>query len=258
MLANKIIAFMSIKSLLKTCILITVLTVSNLTLAGIPTIDPAALIQAVLEYQKQIEQYKNQLQQYEDRIRNSKLPKDFVWSDLTKTLHELEQKQQELNELKKLIGNVDTFKQFKTVEDYAQNPCLQVDNNKCTKEEFDKLDEYVKQDKQTIKLATSNAYALSVKSSEEIVQDTKQLQQLQKKAQKATGANEIAQINNQIVAIQTKQLLRQNELLAEQIRQQTIKDKLEQEQVEKASAIHNKNVRKNAKRSKNDEISSDW
>jgi len=234
-------SFRQYQTLIKAVITSLILSCSNLTFAnGIPTIDPIALIQAVKEYTKQLQQYKTQLQQYEDMIRNSQLPKDFVWSDINHVLNELKKKQRDLEELQKLVGDANTFAEFKTAEDYAQNPCLQVDNPNCTEEEFAKLGELNNQDKQTSKLAVANAYYLSVKTSEEIAEDAKKLQQLQQKAQSAQGTNEINQINNQIAAIQTKQLLRQNELLAEQIRQQAIKDKLLQQNHEKTLAFDNK------------------
>jgi len=67
-------------------LLIFSLAINTNIFAGIPTVDPGALIQSIREYKKQIEQYQMQLRQYEDMIKNSKLPKDFVWSDLSKTL----------------------------------------------------------------------------------------------------------------------------------------------------------------------------
>jgi len=231
----------SIKTWFKSYLFIITISCINFVYAGIPTIDPAALVQAIQNYQKQILQYQTQLRQYEDMIKNSKLPKDFVWSDINNVLAELKKKQSELDELKKLVGDVDSFSEFKTAEDYAKNGCLQPGNNKsCTKEEQEKLKQQRIQNKEISRKNTASAYALSIKAQEEIASDTKLLQQLQQKAQKATGANEIAQITNQITALQTKQLLRKNELLAEQIRNQAIKDKLAQEKSEETIAHHQK------------------
>jgi len=209
--------------------------------AGIPTIDPASIAQSIIMTLKQIEQYKTQLKQYEDRLKNSKNPKDFVWSDLGQTLKDLKAKEQELFELQKLIGDAASFGEFKTAQDFADNPCLQPGNAKnCNEEELQKLADINQQNKDVEQKSITNAYKLSIEATKDVQSDTVKLQQLQKKAQDATGANEIAQINNQIVALQTKQLLRKNELLTEQIRVQAIKDKLEQERRTKSLVVSNK------------------
>jgi len=220
-----------------------VLFCSDFSYAGIPTMDPVALVQAVVEYQKQIQQYQTQLHQYEDMIKNSKLPKDFVWGDVSNVLAELKKKQSELDEIKKLIGDVDTFAEFKTTDSWKENPCLSTTNDDdCNAEELSKLSEQQQQSVDVKQKSIASAYVLSIKAQEEVINDTQLLQQLQQKAQKATGANEIAQITNQITALQTKQLLRKNELLAEQIRQQAIKDKLDSETQAQRTAIFDKKI----------------
>ncbi len=210
--------------------------VSGTTIAGMPVIDGAnlienkvAAIENIAQTTKQIQQYRTQLQQYENMLLNTTAPSRYIWADAQRTITALRGEIDTLNYYKRQLGDTDTYlNQFRDLEYYRTSRCAGTAG--CA--EADRFQS------EAVKRANDALLRGVDQQQDQLQADAEQLNRLQSEAQGATGQLQAIQFANQLASSQTNQLLQIRAALlaqqnAETVRAQAVADR---EAREKASS----------------------
>ena len=190
--------------------------------AGIPVIDGGNLIQnvmsameAVAQTAKQIEQYQTQLQQYENMIQNTTAPAAYIWDQAQSTMNTLLAAQDTLNYYKNQVGSLDAYLgKFQDVAYYRSSPCFS--SGGCSDAERAAMEQNRRLASESQKKANDALFKGLDQQQDALTADARTLQQLQGKAQGATGQMQAIGYANQLASQQANQLLQIRGLLMAQ------------------------------------------
>lgn len=190
--------------------------------AGIPVIDAGNLtqnvmtaIEAVAQTAKQIQQYQTQLQQYENMLQNTMAPAAYIWDQAQATMNSLRQAQDSLAYYKNQLGSLDSYLgKFQDVAYYRSSPCFS--SGGCTDAERAAMDENRRLASESQKKANDALFRSLDKQQDALNADARTLEQLQGRAQGATGQLQAIGYANQLASQQANQLLQIRALLMAQ------------------------------------------
>ena len=191
--------------------------------AGIPVIDGGNLVQnvmsameAVAQTAKQIEQYQTQLQQYENMLQNTLAPAAYIWDQAQATMNSLLAAQDTLNYYKNQLGSLDSYLgKFQDVAYYRGSPCFNGSGG-CTPSEKAAMEENRRLANESQKKANDALFRSLDKQQDALTADARTLQQLQGRAQGATGQLQAIGYANQLASQQANQLLQIRTMLTAQ------------------------------------------
>lgn len=190
--------------------------------AGIPVIDGGNLVQNVMsamesvaQTAKQIEQYKTQLQQYENMLQNTAAPAAYIWDQAQSTINSLLAAQDTLTYYQNQLGSLDAYLgKFQDVAYYRSSPCFS--SAGCSDAERAAMEQNRVLASESQKKANDALFKGLKKQQEALTADARTLQQLQGKAQDATGQLQAIGYANQLASSQANQLLQIRGLLLAQ------------------------------------------
>lgn len=197
--------------------------ISNTANAGIPVVDASNLqqnvmntVESVAQTLKQIEEYRTQLQQYENQLQNTVAPAAYIWDQAQTTINGLMNAVNTLDYYRNQFGSVDKYlSKFQDVSYYRNSPCFKV-GGQCTPAERALLEENRTLASESQKKANNALFEGLDKQQQNIKHDSRQLEELQRKAQGARGQMEAIGFANQIASQQSNQLLQIRGLLIAQ------------------------------------------
>jgi len=200
------------------------ITVPTAQASGIPTVDIAAIAQAILQVMESIqqttslmEQYETQLEQYENQLQHSLAPAAYIWEQASITMSKLERAQAMLDVYNNQLGGLEGYLgQFKDVNWYKRSPCFS--KNGCTPEELKamaELHERILAEQNKAQLDTNQkAVELAVVQIKTSENASKQIKQIQSQASSAQGQLQAIGATNQFAALQGEQLININNQMA--------------------------------------------
>ena len=212
--------------------------------AGIPVIDGGNLVQnvmsameAVAQTAKQIEQYQTQLQQYENMLQNTMAPAAYIWDQAQATMNNLLAAQDTLNYYKNQLGSLDSYLgKFQDVAYYRGSPCFNGSGG-CTPAEKAAMEENRRLANESQKKANDALFRSLDKQQDALTADARTLQQLQGKAQGATGQLQAIGYANQLASQQANQLLQIRAMLLAQQNAIAAKAAADQDQAARDQAM---------------------
>lgn len=212
--------------------------------AGIPVIDGGNLVQnvmsameAVAQTAKQIEQYQTQLQQYENMLQNTMAPAAYIWDQAQATMNSLLAAQDTLNYYKNQLGSLDSYLgKFQDVAYYRGSPCFNGSGG-CTPAEKAAMEENRRLANESQKKANDALFRSLDKQQDALTADARTLQQLQGKAQGATGQLQAIGYANQLASQQANQLLQIRAMLLAQQNAIAAKAAADQDQAARDQAM---------------------
>jgi len=186
---------------------------------GIPTVDAAAIAQAILQVMESIQhttalmnQYQTQLEQYENQLQHSLAPAAYIWEQYSVTKSKLEAAQGMLDVYDRQLGSIEGYLgQFKDLNWYKRSPCFS--KNGCTPEEqkaMQELQERMSASQSTTQQKTNHrSLELLNKHLEAEEKDSSRVRrkQIQDEAAKAQGQLQAIGATNQFSALQSDQLI---------------------------------------------------
>ena len=189
---------------------------------GIPVIDGANLsqtvmtaIESVAQTLKQIEQYQTQLQQYEIQLQNSVAPAAYIWDRAQATINGLMGAVDTLNYYKAQLGGIDAYLgKFQDVAYYRGSPCFS--GAGCSDAERAAMNENRRLASESQKRANDALFRGLDQQQEALKTDARTLEQLQARAQGASGQMQALGYANQLASQQANQLLQIRALLIAQ------------------------------------------
>ena len=204
--------------------------------AGIPVIDVAGLVQAVLtaienvtQTLQLIDQYRTQLSQYENMLINTVNPDTWIWDRAQQTMNDLRRAVDTIDRYKTQYQSIDGYLgNFKDLKYYQNNPCLT--SAGCTSAERKALDDSRVLASESQKRANDAVFKGLEIQQDSIESDARQLERLQVSAQTAEGQVQAIQYANQFASNQANQLLHIRSLM---VAQQTAAAALAQGEVNK-------------------------
>jgi len=190
--------------------------------AGIPVIDGGNLVQNVMtaiesvaQTAKQIQQYQTQLQQYENMLQNTAAPAAYIWDQAQSTINSLLAAQDTLTYYQNQLGSLDAYLgKFQDVAYYRGSPCFS--SAGCSDAERAAMEQNRALASESQKKANDALFKGLKKQQEALTADARTLQQLQGKAQGATGQMQAIGYANQLASQQANQLLQIRGLLIAQ------------------------------------------
>lgn len=190
--------------------------------AGIPVIDAGNLTQNVMtamesvaQTLKQIEQYQTQLQQYENQLQNTLAPAAYLWDQAQSTINGLMIAIDTLDDYKRELGSLDAYLgKFQDVAYYRGSPCFSAGG--CSEAERAVMAENRRLASESQKKANDALFRGLDRQQEALKADARTLEQLQSRAQSATGQMQAIQYANQLASQQAQQLLQIRGLLIAQ------------------------------------------
>lgn len=190
--------------------------------AGIPTIDVAGLIQAVLsalenvsQTLQMIESYRTQLVQYENQLVNTLNPDTWIWDQAQQTMNDLRRAVDTIQGYKNTLGSLDNYlDKYKDLKYYKNHPCLT--SNGCTDTQRQDLINIREFASEATKKANDALFKGLDIQQDSMVSDARQLERIQNAAQTAGGQVEAIQYANQLAGNQANQLLQIRSLLVAQ------------------------------------------
>lgn len=203
--------------------LIVALSVGPLTVrAGIPVIDASNLsqtvmtaIESVAQTLKQIEQYQTQLQQFENQLQNTVAPAAYIWDRAQATINGLMGAVDTLNYYKAQLGGIDAYLgKFQDVAYYRGSPCFS--GAGCSDAERAAMNENRRLASESQKRANDALFRGLDQQQEALKSDARTLEQLQSRAQGASGQMQALGYANQLASQQANQLLQIRALLIAQ------------------------------------------
>lgn len=191
--------------------------------AGIPVIDAGNLtqnvmtaIESVAQTLKQIEQYQTQLQQYENMLQNTVAPAAYIWDQAQTTINGLVNAVDTLDYYKTQLGSIDAYLgKFKDAAYYRSSPCFNGSDG-CTPAEKAAMEESRRLASESQKKANDALFRGLERQQDALVADARTLEQLQARAQSATGQVQAIGYANQFASQQANQLLQIRGLLVAQ------------------------------------------
>ena len=190
--------------------------------AGIPVIDGGNLaqnimtaIESVAQTLKQIEQYQTQLQQYENQLQNTMAPAAYIWDQAQTTINRLIAAQNTLAYYENQLGSLDRYlAKFQDVAYYRSSPCFS--SGGCSDAERAAMEQNRRLASESQKKANDALFKGLDQQQDALTADARTLQQLQGKAQGATGQMQAIGYANQLASQQANQLLQIRGLLIAQ------------------------------------------
>lgn len=190
--------------------------------AGIPTIDVAGLIQAVLsalenvsQSLQMVEQYRAQLNQYENQLLNTLNPETWVWDRAQQTMNDLRNAVDTIEGYKNTLGSLDNYlDRFRDLDYYKNNPCFT--SAGCTDIQRQQVLESRSLASESMKKANNALFKGLDMQQDALVSDAKQLERIQNAAQTSEGQVQAIQYANQLAGNQANQLLQIRSLLVTQ------------------------------------------
>jgi P-type conjugative transfer protein TrbJ len=190
--------------------------------AGIPVIDVAGLVQAVLsavenvaQTLQMVESYRTQLTQYENQLLNTINPDTWIWDRAQQTMNDLRRAVDTIQGYKNTLGSLENYlDKYKDLNYYKNHPCLT--SAGCTdtqRQDLMNIREFASE--ATKKANDSLIKGLDIQQ-ESMVSDARQLERIQNAAQTAGGQVEAIQYANQLAGNQINQLLQIRSLLVAQ------------------------------------------
>jgi len=199
---------------------LTPMTVPTAEASGIPTVDVAAIAQAVLQVMESIQQttalmdqYQTQLEQYENQLQHSLAPAAYIWEQASLTMSKLEKAQAMLDVYNNQLGGLEGYlSQFKDVNWYKRSPCF--GKNGCTPEELKAMRE-LKERMDKTQVETNIAAVKSAANYQKATKEhTDHLAQIKRQASGAQGQLQAIGATNQFAGFQGDQLISINSQLA--------------------------------------------
>ncbi len=189
---------------------------------GIPVIDAGNLtqnvmtaVESVAQTLKQIEQYQTQLLQYENQLRNTLAPAAYIWDRAQSTMNKLLAAQDTLNYYKNQLGSLDHYlSKFQDVSYYRGSPCFSAAG--CSAAEWATMNENRRLASESQKKANDALFRGLERQQDALQADARSLEQLQARAQSATGQMQAIGYANQLASQQANQLLQIRGLLIAQ------------------------------------------
>lgn len=190
--------------------------------AGIPVIDVAGLIQAVLtalesitQTLQMIDSYRTQLTQLENQIVNTVNPDTWIWDRAQQTMNDLRQAVDTIQGYKNTLGSLDNYlDKYADLNYYKNHPCLS--NAGCSEAQRQNLLEVRAFASEANKKASDAMFRGLDMQQETLVSDARQLERIQSASQTAGGQVEAIQFANQLAGNQVNQLLQIRSLLVAQ------------------------------------------
>ena len=190
--------------------------------AGIPVIDVASLVQAVMtaienvtQTLQMVEQYKTQLTQYENQLINTVNPETWIWDSAQETMTDLRGAVDTIEGYKNSLGSLDHYlDKFKDLSHYKNHPCFSSDG--CTDVQRQDLMNIRSFASEGIKKANDALFRGLDLQQESMISDARQLERIQEASQTARGQVEAIQYANQLAGNQANQLLQIRSLLVAQ------------------------------------------
>ncbi len=190
--------------------------------AGIPVIDAGNLTQnimtameSVAQTLKQIEQYQTQLRQYENQLQNTLAPAAYIWDAAQTTIHDLLSAIDTLEDYQRALGSLDAYLgTFQDVAYYRASPCFSAAG--CSEAERAILAENRRLAAESQKKANDALFRGLDRQQAALKTDARTLEQLQGRAQTASGQMQAIQYANQLASHQAHQLLQIRGLLLAQ------------------------------------------
>lgn len=212
--------------------------------AGIPVIDAGNLrenvmsaIENVAQTLKQIDQYQTQLQQYENQLQNTIVPAAYIWDQATRTMDNLRASIDTLDYYKRQLGSIDAYLgKFQDVAYYRGSPCFNGSGG-CTPAEKAAMEENRRLANESQKKANDALFRSLDKQQDALTADARTLQQLQGKAQGATGQLQAIGYANQLASQQANQLLQIRAMLLAQQNAIAAKAAADQDQAARDQAM---------------------
>lgn len=212
--------------------------------AGIPVFDSGNLtqnimtaIESVAQTLKQIEQYQTQLQQYENMLQNTLAPAAYIWDQAQSTIARLLATQNTLAYYQNQLGSLDTYlSKFKDVSYYRSSPCFNGSGG-CTPSEKAAMEENRRLANESQKKANDALFRSLDKQQDALTSDAHNLQQLQGRAQGATGQLQAIGYANQLASQQANQLLQIRAMLLAQQNAIAAKAAADQDQAARDQAM---------------------
>lgn len=190
--------------------------------AGIPTIDIAGLIQAVLsalenvsQTLQMVEQYRAQLNQYENQLQNTLNPETWLWDEAQQTMNDLRRAVDTIEGYKNTLGSLDNYlDQFRDLDYYKNNPCFT--SVGCSDTQRQSVVNARSLASESMKKANDALFKGLDMQQDALVADARQLERIQGAAQTAEGQVQAIQFANQLAGNQANQLLQIRSLLVTQ------------------------------------------
>jgi len=208
--------------------------------SGIPTVDIAAIAQAVLQVMESIQQttalmdqYQTQLEQYENQLRNSMLPPRYLWDEADSTINKLIALQGTLAHYQRQLGGLQEYMDlFQTEANYKSNPCFN-GTQSCSAADWQAIQKKDQLINESQKSANNDWLKMVNEQQQSLKRDAAKLSQLQANAQTATGqmealsyANQFAsQQNHLLMQMHTTLLAQQQALAIQQSRQKDLEER---------------------------------
>lgn len=190
--------------------------------AGIPVIDVAGLVQAVLsavenvaQTLQMVESYRTQLTQYENQLLNTINPDTWIWDRAQQTMNDLRRAVDTIQGYKNTLGSLENYlDKYKDLNYYKNHPCFT--NDGCSDIQKKALLDVREFASEATKKANDALFKGLEIQQESMVSDARQLERIQNAAQTAGGEVEAIQYANQLAANQANQLLQIRSLLVAQ------------------------------------------
>jgi P-type conjugative transfer protein TrbJ len=213
--------FLAAKNGIATAIL--ALGIVNSSNAGIPVIDTTNIVQTTVSAAqntamvlKQIEEYRSQLQQLEIQIRDNLAPAAYLWDQAQSTISSLMGAVNTLDYYRNQLGGIDKYlSKFQDVNYYKNSPCFKP-GGVCTPAERTLLEENRTLASESQKKANVALFETLYDQQQNIKNDSRRLEDLQRNAQGAKGQMEAIGFATQIASHQSNQLLQIRALLIAQ------------------------------------------
>jgi len=200
------------------------ITAPTVQASGIPTVDIAAIAQAILTVMESIQQttalmdqYQTQLEQYENQLKNSMLPPRYLWDEADSTINKLIALQGTLAHYQRQLGGLQEYMDlFQTEANYKSNPCFN-GTQSCSPADWQAIQKQDQLINESQKSANNDWLKMVNEQQNRLKHDAARLSQLQTNAQTATGQMEALSYANQFASQQNHLLMQMHTtLLAQQ------------------------------------------
>jgi len=213
---------------------LTPITAPTAQASGIPTVDIAAIAQAILQVMESIQQTTALMDQYQThQLRNSMLPPRYLWDEADSTINKLIALQGTLAHYQRQLGGLQAYMDlFQTEANYKSNPCFN-GTQSCSAADWQAIQKKDQLINESQKSANNDWLKMVKAQQDNLERDAAKLSQLQANAQTATGqmealsyANQFAsQQNHLLMQMHTTLLVQQQALAIQQSRQKDLEER---------------------------------
>lgn len=204
------------------------LTTNSLNASGIPTVDVAAIAQAVMNYAQMMKDYTIQIQQYEQmysqlqqqmrmvqmQVQNLQSLKNYDWKDLGTILYQTRNVMSKVQGISYDLGNVsrvfeETYKNANEYKDIFKNSPNEKSRNEAYSKQYDEI---LAKNQNTFK---GTLQKLELMESD-FDNETKIIAKLKQRSQNSKGALEVAQAGNDLIAYQIDETRKLRKVMMDQ------------------------------------------